>query len=198
VRLLSSLSSSSSLSKLINCLLSCHASSIELFNTNSTVVSWKNCRVIFSPRWLRRPIFRPANGQFFITTRRGMTCRGLLSACHCALNSLNIVDLTGKSSRLWAMIPACVVAVAVLITCCWYLLACVPFGCCCCGLFYCIAHLRGLSCWRRDDDSTWPIFTWATGHGLPMITARHHIRARWYIISLPYAYPGDHQIMITL
>jgi hypothetical protein len=82
----------------------------------------------------------------------------------------------------------------------WYPLACVPFGCCCCGLFYCITQLRGLSCWRRDDNSTWPIFTWATGHGLPMpmITARHHIRARWCVISLPYAYPGDHQIMITV
>jgi hypothetical protein len=43
------------------------------------------------------PIFSPANGQFFISTRQRRACRGLLSIAfnrvrHSASNGLNIVD----------------------------------------------------------------------------------------------------------
>jgi hypothetical protein len=51
------------------------------------------------------PVFSPANanGQLIISTRRGMTCRGLLAvtidrARHCDSNGLNIVGF-GPSHR---------------------------------------------------------------------------------------------------
>jgi hypothetical protein len=45
----------------------------------------------------RRPFFCPANGQFFIATWRGTTCRRLLPLAswyprHCASNGCNIID----------------------------------------------------------------------------------------------------------
>jgi hypothetical protein len=56
----------------------------------------KSHRVIFFSALVIDPVFSPANGQFIISTRRGMTCRGLLAvafdrARHCASNGLNIV-----------------------------------------------------------------------------------------------------------
>ena len=53
------------------------------------------------------PLFSPANGQFFISTRQRRACRGLLSIAfnrvrHSASNGLNIVDF-GPSPSSFAL-----------------------------------------------------------------------------------------------
>ncbi len=53
-----------------NCWLSCHAYLIELVNTMLTVVSSKKWCHFLTTAGPRRPLFSPANGQFFISTWR--------------------------------------------------------------------------------------------------------------------------------
>jgi len=65
-----------------NSWLSCHAYSIELNNTVLTVVSSKKWCHFLTTAGQRRPLFSPANGQFFISTRRWEACSRVYHQFH--------------------------------------------------------------------------------------------------------------------